>query len=53
MSWKKWRLKRRKELQEFKGKQRLAKGFTLGANQKIQRIANIEKREKRIKNRLK
>lgn len=47
------RLKRRKELQEFKGKQRLAKGFTLGANQKIQRIANIEKREKRIKNRLK
>ena len=47
------RLKRRKELQEFKGKQRLAKGFTLGANQKRQRIANIEKREKRIKNRLK
>jgi len=47
------RLQRRKELQEFKGKQRLAKGFTLGANQKRQRIANIEKREKRIKNRLK
>ena len=47
------RLQRRKELQEFKGKQRLAKGFTLGANQKRQRIANIEKREERIKNRLK
>lgn len=47
------RLQRRKELQEFKGKQRLAKGFTLGANQKRKRIANIEKREKRIKNRLK
>jgi hypothetical protein len=47
------RLERRKALQEFKGKQRLDKGFTLGANQKRKRIANIEKRQKRLRNRLK
>ena len=47
------RLERRKALQEFKGKQRLDKGFTLGANQKRKRIANIEKRQNRLRNRLK
>ena len=47
------RLERRKALQEFKGRQRLDKGFTLGANQKRQRIANIEKRQNRLRNRLK
>ena len=47
------RLERRKALQEFKGRQRLDKGFTLGANQKRDRIANIEKRQKRLRNRLK
>ena len=47
------RLERRKALQEFKGRQRLDKGFTLGANQKRDRIANIERRQKRLRNRLK
>ena len=47
------RLERRKALQEFKGKQRLDKGFTLGANQKRKRIANIEKRQNRLRKRLK
>ena len=47
------RLERRKALQEFKGRQRLDKGFTLGANQKRKRIANIEKRQNRLRNRLK
>lgn len=46
------RLERRKALQEFKGRQRLDKGFTLGANQKRRRIANIEKRQKRLINRI-
>jgi len=47
------RLERRKALQEFKGRQRLDKGFTLGANQKRKRIANIEKRQNRLRKRLK
>tara|TARA_Y100001937_G_scaffold123661_1_gene186884 strand:- start:333 stop:875 length:543 start_codon:yes stop_codon:yes gene_type:complete len=47
------RLERRKALQESKGRQRLDKGFTLGANQKRKRIANIEKRQERLRNRLK
>ena len=47
------RLERRKALQEFKGKQRLDKGFTLGANQKRDRIANIERRQNRLRKRLK
>ena len=47
------RLERRKALQEFKGRQRLDKGFTLGANQKRDRIANIERRQNRLRNRLK
>lgn len=47
------RLERRKALQEFKGRQKLDKGFTLGANQKRDRIANIERRQNRLRKRLK